>query len=105
MNNNNKNMKYKTLTNTELDTALGGLKGKFFTIAFYKNNGDLRELTGRFGVTKDLNGKGLKYDAKAVGNMIVYDMINHGYRTINRKRVVAIQSKGKIYSFNKVQNA
>jgi hypothetical protein len=97
--------KYKCLTSNEIDVAISGLKGKFFTIAFYKKSGDIRELTGRFGVTKGLNGKGLKYDAKAVGNMIVYDMINRGYRTINRKHVIAIQSRGKIYSFNKVTNA
>ena len=68
--------------------------GKFFTISFMKKDGSERILTGRFGVKKHL------HDGKATVDVnkyyIVYDIINKGYRAVNRNTINWIKCNNKI---------
>ena len=57
--------------------------GQFFTIKFIKKNGELRELNGRLGVKKHLKGGELGYDPATFNYIIVFDVVNKGYRTVN----------------------
>ena len=82
------------LRQKDVDNALSKLKGKFFTLTFEKANGETRFMLARFGVNIGQNGKGLKYNPSDRGNMIVYDMLNHGYRTVNRYKIIEIRSQG-----------
>mgnify|MGYP000002630702 FL=1 len=71
--------------------------GKFFTIKFIKKNGMLRELNGRLGVKKHLKGGSLGYDPKTFNYIIVFDVVNEGYRTVNVDTVTELTcDKNKI---------
>tara|TARA_R110001606_G_scaffold387079_1_gene551479 strand:+ start:45 stop:353 length:309 start_codon:yes stop_codon:yes gene_type:complete len=71
--------------------------GKFFTIKFVKKNGELRELNGRLGVKKHLKGGSLGYDPKTFNYIIVFDVVNEGYRTVNVDTVIELTcNKNKI---------
>ena len=71
--------------------------GKFFTIKFIKKNGMLRELNGRLGVKKHLKGGSLGYDPKTFNYIIVFDVVNEGYRTVNVDTVIELTcNKNKI---------
>jgi hypothetical protein len=71
--------------------------GKFFTIKFIKKNGMLRELNGRLGVKKHLKGGVLGYDPKTFNYIIVFDVVNEGYRTVNVDTVIELTcNKNKI---------
>lgn len=71
------------------------------TIKFLKKNGEERILNGRFGVRKHLKGVGLSYNPEDNDNLIIYDLKNKGYRTININRILEIKSDGKVISFDK----
>lgn len=72
--------------------------GKIFSIKFIKNNGELRTMTARLGVTKYLSGGGLKYDPSELNYLIVFSMKDGGYRTVNMHNVLEIKCNGKKYT-------
>jgi len=65
--------------------------GKIFACTFVKQDGTLRELNGRLGVTKYLKGSSNK---KAEGVIVVYDVINKGYRSIRKDSIVSVRTSG-----------
>jgi hypothetical protein len=72
--------------------------GKIFNVTFRKKNGTIRKMNARLGVRKNIKGVGLKYDPKAVGNLIVYSMGDKGYRTINLNSILRIKCNGVEYT-------
>ena len=77
--------------------------GRIFNVTFVKQNGEIRRMNARLGVRKNLKGTGLKYDAEARGNLIVYSMSDKGYRTIKLGNVLKIKCNGNVYtSLNKL---
>lgn len=69
--------------------------GKIFSANFTKKDGTERTMVCRTGVSKDLKGKGLGYDAKAKRNLIVFDMNKGDYRTISVDRLNWVKIKGE----------
>ena len=73
-------------------------EGKIFSVVFRKRTtGEWRKLIGRLGVSKDVNGTGLKYDPASRQLMTVYDMQNQGCRMINKNSITELQTKGESY--------
>ena len=66
-----------------------------------KSTGKVRHMVFRKGVSKGVNGKGLKYNPKKYGNMIVYDMGVNDYRTIKLENVTSLKVNGKSYNWSK----
>ena len=77
--------------------ANGG-KGGFFTVSFVKKDGSLRVMNARLDVKKYLKGGELRYDARAMGYIPVYDMVNKGYRMINSNTITALNSGSRRYA-------
>jgi len=73
--------------------------GGIFNVQFYKTNGERRSINARFGVSKGVNGKGLKYDPASHNNVIVFSMNDNGFRTINLDRVARIKFNGQVHVF------
>lgn len=70
-------------------------QGEFFTVEFVKRTtGETRVLTGRTGVHKDLKGTGHKYDPAAHKLLPVYDIVNHGYRSIPVDAITRLKVNG-----------
>lgn len=76
--------------------ANGG-KGGFFTVTFVKKDGSIRTMNARLDVKKYLKGGQLRYDARAMGYIPVYDMVNKGYRMVNSNTITALNIGGRRY--------
>jgi hypothetical protein len=73
-------------------------KGKFFSVAFVKKNGDLRNMNCRKGVTKHLNGGELAFNPNAKGLVVVFDAQKKAYRMININTLQSITIDKATYS-------
>jgi hypothetical protein len=71
-----------------LDELILGSAGRFVTVVFEKKDGSLRTLTGRMGVTKWLKGGKSTLDADQF--ITIYDVVNKGYRAINRDSIMSV---------------
>lgn len=74
-------------------------KGQIFSAEFVKKNGDIRKMVCRLGVVKHLKGGELKFDAKAMNLLPVYDMQKKGYRMINISTLRQLKISGQVYKF------
>ena len=72
--------------------------GKFIAVSFIKKDGSLRTLNGRLGVVKHLKGGECTLDRSKY--IIIYDMINKGYRSINRSTIQSVTIDGIIHLSN-----
>jgi hypothetical protein len=71
-----------------LDELILGSAGRFVTVVFEKKDGSIRTLTGRMGVTKWLKGGKSTLDADQF--ITIYDVVNKGYRAINRDAIMSV---------------
>ena len=71
-----------------LDELILQSAGRFVTVTFKKKNGELRTLTGRLGVTKHLKGGTSTLNPDAY--ITIYDVVNKGYRAINRETIRSV---------------
>lgn len=76
--------------------ANGG-RGGFFTVTFIKKDGTPRKMNARLDVKKHLKGGELKYDARAMGYIPVFDMQAKGYRMVNSGTILSLNIGGKKY--------
>lgn len=72
-------------------------KGGFFTVTFIKKDGTPRVMNARLGVKKHLKGGELKYDARAMGYIPVFDMQKREYRMVNSGTILALNIGKKKY--------
>lgn len=74
--------------------------GKFITVTFLKKDGTIRKLNGRINVTKYL--KYGPYVADTGTGFCVYDVVNKGYRTVNKDTILGVTCGGLTIINNKV---
>lgn len=89
--------KYKT--NLFLRDLRAKAGNTIFKVGFYKKDGSYRELKGRFGVGKGVNGNGMHYDPIERGMFTLYDVENGGFRTITVDNIRELSIRGKKYLF------
>ena len=83
-----------------LDQIIESSDGKFVAVSFIKKDGSLRLLNGRLGVIKHLKGGECTLDRSKY--VIIYDVQNKGYRSINRQTIQSVTIDGIIHTLNKV---
>lgn len=88
-------MKPQTLKSIESAKAALQSNGHIFTIQFYKKDGTLRKLNGRFGVYKYLRGGNSYLKAE---NWNFYDM-QDSYRSVIPESIVSISYDGHHFTF------
>ena len=71
-----------------LDELILASAGRFVTVVFEKKDGTMRTLTGRMGVTKWLKGGESTLDKDQF--ITIYDVVNKGYRAINRDTIMSV---------------
>lgn len=82
----------------ERKELLDRVKGKFFTVEFFKLDGTLRKLNGRLGVRKYLRG-GDKTFSDADYNMItVWDTQKKAYRSFYMTQIKSLKCGNFQYS-------
>lgn len=72
-----------------LDQLIIQSAGRFVTVTFTKKDGTDRVLTGRLGVTKHLKGGKSTLDAEQY--ITIFDVVNKGYRAINRSTIKSVK--------------
>tara|TARA_R110000822_G_scaffold284006_1_gene405525 strand:+ start:145 stop:384 length:240 start_codon:yes stop_codon:yes gene_type:complete len=70
-----------------LDELILQSAGRFITVTFETKRGE-RVLTGRMGVTKHLKGGQSTLDANKY--ITIFDVVNKGYRAINRETIKSV---------------
>lgn len=73
-------------------------EGKFINVTFVKNDGTIRKLNGRLGVKKHL--KGGVSTLNPVEYITIYDVVNKGYRAINRNNIIEVTCEGHTVTNN-----
>ncbi len=93
-------MKTENIANREIiNTIVKNSNGTFFSVTFTKKNGTVRNMTCRTGVKKGLTGKGSTYGDEAKSKYItLYDVVNKGYRAVNRDTISRIRVMGFVYT-------
>lgn len=67
--------------------------GKFVTLTFIKEDGSIRKINCRTGVTKYLKGGACTVNLDKY--LIVYDIGRKGYRSINKETITSISIYGE----------
>jgi hypothetical protein len=83
---------------SEARDLIKSAKGKIFSATFVKSNGDIRIMTARTGVRKDLNGTGLRYNPVEHNLITVFDMNKRQYRSINIGTLLNLRMNGTLYN-------
>ena len=73
-------------------------KGKFFSVAFTKKNGELREMNCRKGVKKHLKGGELAFNPDSKGLVVVWDAQKKAFRMINTGGITELKINNETYS-------
>ena len=63
-------------------------KGRIFSVTFIKKNGEKRRMTCRVGVRKGVTGKGMNHVPADHNQVVVYDMTNKSFRTVNCETII-----------------
>jgi hypothetical protein len=77
--------------------------GKFFTVVFKRNDGTVRRLNGRIGVTKYAKSGVTRDELRRY--FVVYDVKNQAYRNVNKEAVISITCEGVTIFNNQLSSA
>jgi hypothetical protein len=84
--------------NALIDSIIEQSRGRFLTVTFRKNNGEIRTINGRVGVHH--NGWAADHRYDSFGNETYYFLIwsvrDRGFRRINAENVIRIASQGTV---------
>jgi hypothetical protein len=70
---------------------------RIFSAEFIKKDGTLRKIVARLDVKKHLKGGELKYSPEKLNYLVVFDLQEQGYRTININQLKSITVDGVRY--------
>lgn len=90
----------KTLTQEQAKEKIDSYKrGNFFTVTFVKRTGDkeVRTMNCRKGVTKGVNGNGLKFDPNDKSLVGVWEPSKKQHRFISLDEIHALSIDGEKY--------
>ena len=71
--------------------------GKIFTACFTKKDGSERVMNCRTKVSKGVTGKGMAYNPKELGYLVVFDLKCNDFRMINLNTLKWVKAGGKVY--------
>lgn len=83
----------KEIHRVNLVSLLTAQLGKFVALDFIKSCGKSRSLNGRLGVRKHLAGGKNLVEAEDRPYLVVYDVKNAGYRTVNLATVSGVRAQ------------
>lgn len=67
----------------ELLDFLKDTNGRFFSVHFFKKNGEPRMMNTRIGVTSGVKGVGMSWDPLAKGYLPLMDIVKGEFRMVN----------------------
>lgn len=90
----------KTIKTAQQFKEFVGTTGKLFSVTFVKQDGKVRSMVARLGVTSYLTGEGARYDAATRNNVVVFSMKDGAYRTICIDRLLRVKAFGELIENN-----
>lgn len=87
----------QTIARTKVLELINSTKGRIFTAEFVKKDHTVRTMNCRKGVTRFLKGGENKVVKLGNDYVTVFDMQNHGYRTLNLGSVLSVKFKKETY--------
>ena len=93
-------METKSISRVKAAQLMASTKGKYFSAAFRKKDGSLREMVSRTGVKKFRRPPDKKSIASNLDNpyFLVYDIKKKGYRVINLETLLWVKFGGTRYN-------
>ena len=88
----------KLIKTSDVRKLIESTNGTFFSVVFVKKDGSDRHMVCRKGVSKGVNGSGLKYNPKQYGLICVRDVQKKAHRMISIDTIKTIQIKGDQYT-------
>ena len=94
----------KTISATGIPNILE--TGKFVSVDFIKKNEQARTITGRVGVAKHTNGKGMRFNPADKGMVVIWESTksnrrnekDKGYRLVTLNRIVGIRANKESFA-------
>ena len=74
--------------------------GRIFTACFTKKDGSERVMNCRTQVSKNVTGKGMSYDPKNLGYLVVFDMKRNDFRMINLNTLKWVKADGLVFDLD-----
>lgn len=90
----------KNLKTTQFIREFVGDTGKIFSVTFIKKDGSVRSFNARFGVAKNISGRGLTYSPEKHNLLNVFSMDDNGYRMVTLSSILRIKANGVTIKFN-----
>lgn len=87
--------KMTTISREMAKSLIENNHSEIFKVTFTKKDGSVRDMVCRRGVTAHLKGGVLKYDPKALGYVVVFDMAKEDYRMINLNTLISVNMGGQ----------
>ncbi len=88
----------RQLNRVNLKSFIEEQKGKLVGVTFTKLNGDVRQLTGRLGVTAPLKGGENTSEAAERPYLTMFDNEIQDYRNVNLSTVSQLRAAGQIFN-------
>ncbi len=91
-------LRYSSVHRTQVKTLMDALDGRFVGVDFVKQDGSLRKLNGRLGVTSFQSGGLNKVEADSRPYMTVFDVRQMDYRSVNLATLCSLRADRHVYS-------
>jgi hypothetical protein len=84
--------------NTLIDSIIEQSRGRFLTVTFRKNNGEIRTINGRVGVNFRDWPADHRFDSEGTQTyyFLIWSVRDRGFRRINAENVIRIASQGTV---------
>ncbi len=89
---------HRQLNRVNLKSFIEEQKGKLVSVTFVKLNGDVRQLTGRLGVTAPLKGGENTSEAAERPYLTMFDNEIKDYRNVNLSTVSQLRAAGQTFN-------
>lgn len=91
-------LRYTAIHRTQVKSLIAGLDGRFIGVDFVKQDGQVRKMCGRLGVTAFQSGGINKVEADSRPYMTLFDIQQMDYRSVNLATLCSLRADRHVYS-------
>lgn len=91
-------LRYSSVHRTQVKTLIDALDGRFVGVDFVKQDGQVRKLNGRLGVTSFQSGGVNKVEADSRPYLTMFDVRQMDYRSVNLATLCSLRADRHVYS-------
>lgn len=91
-------LSYSSVHRTQVKSLIEALDGRFIGVDFVKQDGEMRKLNGRLGVTSFQSGGVNMVEADSRPYLTVFDVQARGYRSVNLATLCSLRADRHVYA-------